>query len=160
MNRLSKIKSHFSRSEIVNLRSGSNYAGLLDFFWLIENKKWRIISSDKLDVTDETKTQLESELKAALITIEELQTQLGAAKAGAISDVKALKESFESQKTQFKEKLDESTNQITQLEKQYALLEKQMKEETKERLEYEKLLEDEIKQKQQLEVVIIIWSSY
>ena len=67
--------------------------------------------------------------------------------------MKALKESFESQKTQFKEKLDESGNQINQLEKQYALLEKQMKEETKERLELEKLLEDEIKQKQQLEVL-------
>lgn len=112
------------------------------------------LRSDKLDVTDETKTQLESELKAALITIEELQTQLSAAKIGAESDVKALKESFESQKTQFKDKLDESTNQINQLEKQYALLEKQMKEETKERLEYEKLLEEEIKQKQQLELGI------
>jgi len=38
------------------------------------------------------------------------------------------------------------------LEKQYGVLEKQMKTETKDRIELEKLLEEEIKQKQQLEV--------
>ena len=36
--------------------------------------------------------------------------------------------------------------------KQYEVLEKQLKTETKDKLEFEKLLEDEIKQKQQLEV--------
>ena len=41
---------------------------------------------------------------------------------------------------------------LLKLEKQYGVLEKQMKTETKDRIELEKLLEEEIKQKQQLEV--------
>merc|ERR1712131_114144 len=109
------------------------------------------LRSDKLDVTDETKNQIEAELKAAHITIKELQAELEATKTAAASDVSALKESFEHQKTQFREKLEDSTKQIDHLQKQYELLEKQLKTETKDKLEFEKLLEDEIKQKQQLE---------
>lgn len=112
------------------------------------------LRSDKLDVTDETKNQIEAELRASQITIKELQTELDATKSASSSDMSALKESFEHQKSQFATSLSESENKIQQLEKQYGVLEKQMKTETKDRIELEKLLEEEIKQKQQLELGI------
>ena len=42
--------------------------------------------------------------------------------------------------------------EIEETNRKYELMEKQMKTETKDRLEFENLLEQEIKQKQQLEV--------
>ena len=46
-----------------------------------------------------------------------MQAELDATKSAAASDVSALKESFEHQKTQFREKLEDSTKQIDHLQK-------------------------------------------
>ena len=46
-----------------------------------------------------------------------MQAELEATKSAASSDVSALKESFEHQKTQFREKLEDSTKQIDHLQK-------------------------------------------
>lgn len=112
------------------------------------------LRSDKLDVTDETKSVLEAELKAAKITITNLQSELDAIKIGAKSDVKALNDSFAVQKTDFKEITEHLQGEIDDFKKRYSVLEDQVKIETQERLELEKMLENEIKNKQQLELGI------
>jgi len=112
------------------------------------------LRTDKLDVTDETKNNLESELKAAKIMIENLQEELNSVKVGAESDSKALNESFAVQKTGFKAKTEELVGEIDDFKKRYSVLENQVKVETQERLELEKMLENEIKNKQQLELGI------
>ena len=78
---------------------------------------------------------------------------MDATRAAAESDIQALKASFENQKLEFKNKLESMEREIEETNRKYELMEKQMKTETKDRLEFENLLEQEIKQKQQLEVI-------
>ena len=82
----------------------------------------------------------------------ELQLTLEATKEASSSDINALKDSFSTQKHEFKAKIDGMDKEIAEVNQKYNLMESQLKNETKDRLELEKMLEQEIKQKQQLEV--------
>ena len=65
-----------------------------------------------------------------------------------------MNESFAVQKTGFKAKTEELAGEIDDFKKRYSVLENQVKLEMQERLELEKMLENEIKNKQQLELGI------
>ena len=80
---------------------------------------------------------------------------LESTKTASESDILALKSSFSTQKQDFKIKIESMDLEIGEVNQKYNLMESQLKNETKDRLELEKMLEQEIKQKQQLEVNIL-----